>query len=49
MNVNLDEMLDGVYCPLGVLVDVACAATYVNGPCAEPCRGVMGVDGATTG
>ena len=49
VNVNLDEMLDGVCCPLGVLVGVSCAATCVDGPCAEPCHGVMGVDGATTG
>ena len=49
IDVDLDKMLDGVYCPLGVLVDVAWATTFVDVPCAEPCLGVMGVDGAATG
>ena len=49
VDVDLDEMLDGVCCPLGVLVGVASAATCVDGPCVEPCRGVMGVDSAATG
>ena len=48
INVNLDEMLDGVCCPLGVLIDVARAATCVDGPCVEPCHGVMGVDSTVT-
>ena len=39
-------MIDGFCCPLGVLVGVARDATCVDGPCAKPCHGVMGVNSA---
>ena len=49
IDVDLDEMLDGICCLLGVLVDIAGATTCVDVPCVEPCHGVMGVDTAATG
>ena len=48
VDVDLKKILDGVCCPLGVLVGVAWFASCVDVPCVEPCHSVMGFKGTTT-